>query len=119
MEMDAMWDKIKKGLKDGATLSMEKIEEYTKIGKLKLEELAANRKIDRNFADIGERVCDLIAGSAAADISADLTVKKGAENVKVLREEIASIQKKITEIAEAAKASHGKGAGDEDEVTGI
>jgi len=47
--------KGQKGLKDGATLSMEKIEEYTKIGKLKIEEMAAKRKIARNFIDIGER----------------------------------------------------------------
>ncbi|MBD3320619.1 MAG: hypothetical protein GF350_05950, partial [Chitinivibrionales bacterium] len=60
MEADSMWEKIKKGFKDSAAMSMEKIEEYTKIGKLKIEEMAANRKIDRNYMDIGERVYSLV-----------------------------------------------------------
>ena len=49
MDIDNMWEKIKKGLKDGAALSMEKIEEYTKLGKLKIEEFSAKRKIERNL----------------------------------------------------------------------
>jgi hypothetical protein len=46
--MDTMWERIKKGLKEGATYSMEKIEEYSKIGKLKVEEIAAKRRITRD-----------------------------------------------------------------------
>jgi hypothetical protein len=41
MDMDNMWEKIKKSLKEGAVMSVEKIEEYTKIGKLKVDELSA------------------------------------------------------------------------------
>ena len=41
MDKDNVWEKIKKNFKDGAALSIEKIEEYSKIGKLKIEEFAA------------------------------------------------------------------------------
>lgn len=110
-----MWDKIKKGLRDGASLSMEKIEEYTKIGKLKLDELAAKRKIDRNFADIGQTVFDLLEEDRGGDVAEAVAVKKAVESIKALREELVEIQKKIEQVQEEArKARESRGEEDED-----
>lgn len=116
--MDSMWEKIKKGLKDGATLSIEKIEEYTKLGKLKVEELAAKRKIERNFVDIGERVFDLVQEGKGATMNDDLAIKKAVENVAALREEIEEINQKMREVSENAKKDRTTDD-EEDEVTGI
>ena len=115
--MDTMWEKIKKSLKDGATLSMEKIEEYTKIGKLKIEEMAAKRKIERNFVDIGERTFDLIEEGKGDSIADDLMIKKACENISALREEIADLERKMQDVSEEARKS--QMADDEDEVNGI
>jgi hypothetical protein len=116
--MDNVWEKIKKGLKDGATLSMEKIEEYTKIGKLKVEELAAKRKITRNFVDIGERTSDIIEEGKGASLDGDLAIKTSMENIKVLRQELIELDRKIREIQETAKKTKPEGDID-DEITGI
>jgi len=113
--MDTMWEKIKKGLKDGATLSMEKIDQYTKIGKLKIEEMAANRKIDRNYLDIGERVVDLMEESKGAQIEKDLTIEKAIKNIKALRQELVIIAEKIEQISEEARKAHPRGPSDEEE----
>jgi hypothetical protein len=115
--MDNMWEKIKKSLKDGATLSMEKIEEYTKLGKLKIEEMAANRKIERNFIDMGERVFDLMEEGKADTVADDLTVKKAVENITALREEIEELDKKMKEVSENAKK--GSASDDEEDANGI
>jgi hypothetical protein len=93
--MDTMWEKLKKGLKDGATYSIEKIEEYSKIGKLKVEEIAAKRKITRNFIDIGERTFDLIETDKGSKVDNDLAIKTSMENIKALREELTEIDRKI------------------------
>ncbi len=116
--MDNMWERIKKSLKEGAALSMEKIEEYTKLGKLKVEEMAAKRKIERNFVDIGERVFDLVEEGKESAIADDLTIKKACENVKALREEIVELDRKMKEVSEAAKKNRSSPA-DEEEVNGI
>jgi hypothetical protein len=117
MEMDQVWEKIKKGLKDGAALSMEKIEEYTKIGKLKIEEMAAKRKIERNFVDMGERAFELIVDGKGTEIENDLTVTKAIENIKELRQELVVIDEKIKVASEEAKARRPK---EEDgEATGV
>ncbi|MBN1127871.1 MAG: hypothetical protein JXA71_02720 [Chitinispirillaceae bacterium] len=116
--MDTMWEKIKKGLKDGATLSMEKIEEYTKIGKLKVEEIAAKRKIARNFVDIGERTFDLIEENKGASVAGDLAIKTSMENIKALRLELIDLDRKIRDIQEAARKNK-PAADEEEEITGI
>lgn len=114
--MDNMWDKVKKGLRDGAAMSVEKIEEYTKVGKLKIEELSAKRKIERTFMDLGERTFDLIDnGKDGASIAADLTIQKAIENVKKLREELIDVEKKIKDITEAHKKNNKQDYSDSDQ----
>jgi len=114
--MDNMWEKLKKGVREGAALSMEKIEEYTKLGKLKVEEMATKRKIERNYGDIGERVFDLFEDGKGADIAQDLTIKKAVENIAALREELIEIAKKIKEVGESSKNSK---TDEEDDINGI
>jgi hypothetical protein len=118
MDIDSVWEKIKRGLKDGAALSMEKIEEYTKIGKLKIEELAAKRKIERNYMDIGEQAFDLIEAGKGSEIAGDLTVKKAIENIISLKKDIAEIARKIEQISEESKKAKARSESDE-EVSGI
>ncbi len=115
--MDNVWEKIKKGLKDGAALSMEKIEEYTKVGKLKVEEFAAKRKIERNFVDIGERVFELITDSKAGEVEQDILVSNAIDNIKSLREELVELDRKINEVSEEARNEDVRG--EDEEITGI
>jgi hypothetical protein len=102
--METVWEKVKKGLKDGATLSVETIEEYTKIGKLKLDEVAARRKIVRSFAVLGEEVFELMEKSKGSQIASNAAVKKAVRSIKVLREELEGIEGKIDQVqADAQK----------------
>jgi hypothetical protein len=114
MDMDNVWEKIKKGLKEGAVMSAEKIEEYTKVGKLKIDELSAKRKIERNFLDIGERFYDLAQDAREADAGTDLVITKAIENVRALYAEIADINEKIKEVHKAARKNSGGGDGCEE-----
>jgi hypothetical protein len=121
MDRDNVWEKIKKNFKDGAALSIEKIEEYSKIGKLKIEEFATKKKIERNCIDIGERVFDLSESRThgqAADIAADILVKKAIENIRQLNEELAQIEKKIKTASDDAKKSKVKTPGT-DNIEGV
>ncbi len=117
MEGDNVWDKIKKGLRDGAAMSIDKIEEFSKIGKLKIEELAARRKVERNFMDIGERVFDLLGEGNGGQIEEDLTVKKAVENIKGLKDELAAVADKIQQVTEEARMAREKAG--EEEVSGV
>jgi hypothetical protein len=118
MDRDNVWEKIKKNFKDGAALSIEKIEEYSKIGKLKIEEFAAKKKVERNCVDIGERVFDLVETGKASDAVNDLLIKKAVENIRALNEELAAIDKKVRSVSEEARKSKGK-TGNGDSAVGV
>ncbi len=117
MEADNVWEKIKRSLKDGASMSVEKIEEYTKVGKLKVEEMAAKRKIERNFVDIGERVYDLVDEGRNSEVPEDIVIKKAVENVKELRTELDEIAEKIRNVPVEVKAAKQENC--DEEVTGV
>ncbi|HMD68011.1 MAG TPA: hypothetical protein VKF42_03965 [Chitinivibrionales bacterium] len=108
MDMDNMWEKIKKNFKEGAAVSIEKIEEYSKIGKLKIEEFAAKKKIEKNCVDIGERVFDLMESGKASDVANDPPVKKAVDNICALNQELVSIEKKMKAVAEEARKTRGR-----------
>ncbi len=116
MEMDNVWERIRKGVKEGAALSMEKIEEYTKVGKLKIEEFSVKRKIERNFVDMGERVFELISDEKGSEVEKDILINNSIENVNALREELEEITNKIQE---ASRESKNKDIDEEEEITGI
>ena len=116
--MDTVWERVKKSLKDGAVYSMEKIEELSRIGKLKVEEMAAKRKITRNFIDIGERAFDLIESEKGSEAGDDLAIKTSMENIRFLREEIEEINRKISEIQDRAKKTSSP-ADEDEEITGV
>ncbi|MDR2578194.1 MAG: hypothetical protein LBC70_05215 [Chitinispirillales bacterium] len=119
MEMDTMWEKIKKGLRDGAVMSAEKIDEYAKVGKLKVDELSAKRKIDRNYLDLGERYYDLTRDGREASASDDLVVKKAVANINSLNADIAEIGEKIKEVQRAAKKDTGAADCQDDDDSGV
>jgi hypothetical protein len=108
MERGNMWEKIKKNFKEGAAVSIEKIEEYSKIGKLKIEEFAAKKKIEKNCIDIGERVFDLVESGKSSGVANDLPVQKAVENIRALNQELVSIDRKMKAVAEEARKTRGR-----------
>jgi hypothetical protein len=118
MDFDNAWEKIKRSVRDGAALSIEKIEEYSKIGKLKVEEFATKKKIERNYVDIGERVFELVQAKKNSEATTDIVVKKAIANIESLKNELISIEKKIQAIFEEAKKSKRKND-NLDDVSGV
>ena len=118
MDIDNAWERIKKGVREGAAISMEKIEEYSKIGKLKVEEFATKKKIERNFVDIGERLFDLVEAGKNPDGAGDMAIKKAVSNIRSHKEDLISIEKKIKAILEESKKSKSK-TEDVDDVSGV
>lgn len=49
----SLWEKIKKGLKDSFYHALEKSEEITSLGRLKLDILQLHEKIEAQFAELG------------------------------------------------------------------
>lgn len=56
METENVWERIRKTVVDGVTIAAEKTEEYTRLGKAKLDVLAVKRKITKLQTDLGAHI---------------------------------------------------------------
>jgi len=60
--MGSLWEDIKKTVKQGVSVAAEKTEEYTKIGKLKVEIMNMKRNLDKTFAELGQEAYTNLKG---------------------------------------------------------
>ncbi|OQX59445.1 hypothetical protein DRQ15_02420 [candidate division KSB1 bacterium] len=88
--MKTFWDKIKKGVDEGAAYLSEKTEQFTRIGKLKMDILGLKRKIEAKFARLGEYVFQLIVQeeSKSKNIADDEEIMKMVEEINNLQKQL-------------------------------
>jgi hypothetical protein len=96
--MESFWDKLKTGIREGATVSAEKVELYSKIGKHKVEQFSLKKKIDKNYTDIGMRLYDLIKDGKGKTASEDIAVEGFIKNIDSSQVEIDELTEKIEEL---------------------
>ena len=81
------WDEVKKNVQKGAEVAVEKVSQYSRIGKLKMDQLILKRKIEKNYTAMG--------------LSAYEYIKEGkgdAVPVSVMDEFICEIENALAEI---------------------
>ena len=86
--MANLWDDIAKTLREGVDTVVEKTEELTKIGKIKIDVLNIKRNVQKNFAELGGRVYHLIIKEKNTSISADKEASEIIECIKILEKEL-------------------------------
>ena len=87
--MEKLWEKIKKSVMDGVTTAAEKTEEYTKMGKIKLDVLSVKHKISRSFAELGGLIYDAIREDKGEEALSSDDVKTILDRLNELDEELA------------------------------
>jgi hypothetical protein len=107
-----MWDDLKKTVKDGFSVAAAKTEEFTKIGRAKLDLMNLNKSLNRTFQDLGVEVHAQITEGAKGPIPQNMKVKGLVEKIDKFRQ---SIREKELEM-EAIRKSGAQGAeGEPDE----
>jgi len=86
--MANLWDDIAKTLREGVDTVVEKTEELTKIGKIKIDILNIKRNVQKNFSELGGRAYQLIAKEKKTEISTDKEAKEIVECIKILEKEL-------------------------------
>jgi len=90
-----LWEDIKRTVKQGVSVAAEKTEEYTKIGKIKVDILNINRTIDKTYTEMGKEVFGFIDKGKTAEIGNSDKIKKLVAKVK---EQKVQLKKKEAEI---------------------
>lgn len=82
--MAKLWERISKSLIDGITVAAEKTEEFTKLGKAKLEILNSKRKISKSFTKLGGITYDAIKAKKTKEIMGSSEVEELINTLKEL-----------------------------------
>ena len=96
--MEKLWDKIKKTVIDGVTVAAEKTEEYTKLGRIKIEILNTKRKISVQFTELGGIVYEAVKEGTAGEVIDSEKVAGLVETVRKLEGELENHECRFEEL---------------------
>lgn len=98
--MSTLFDDIKNGIRDGIELVVDKTEEYSKIGKLKVDILGIKRSIEKVFSELGGQTFELLSKNDKADVAADETIQKMVAELQSLEEKLDKKKNEIIQVKE-------------------
>jgi len=86
------WDDLSSFFKKSVSVVAQKTDEYTKIGKIKVDIIGIKREIDKKHTSLGSKVYQLIAEENNTRVATNDEVKETIDIVKGLNEKL--VQKK-------------------------
>ncbi len=103
--MTTIWDDLKKSVKDGLSVAAAKTEEYTKIGKAKLDLMNLNKSLNAAYHDLGVTVFEQASESSKKTAPQDPKVKDHVGRIEKFLQDIQDKEKEIEEIRRVSAAS--------------
>ncbi len=101
--MAKLWEDVKKTVKEGVTVVVEKTEEYGKIGKVKVEILKLKTDRDKAFRELGNEVYNLVKKDKALASAQNEKMKKTVSKIDSLIKSLKSKENEIEKIKKEAE----------------
>ncbi len=95
-------------LKRGISTIARKTDEYTKIGKIKVDIIAIKRDIDKKFNELGAKTYQLIVEQNNTKVAANEEVQKLIEDVKALNKQLQDKKDELERVREEYAKASGK-----------
>ncbi len=111
MQMDDIKKTFEKGVsiaKDGVTYAAARAEDLSVAAALRLRIFAHRRRIERLFAELGERAYKLAL--AKADVGANAAVKKHVKKIAALEREVDELFKELEKLSGKSGGARGRPA---------
>lgn len=117
------WERVKESVQKGAEVAAEKVSQYSRIGKLKMDQLILKRRIEKNYTSAGLRVYEFVKDNKTGNIPATL-VDEFIQEIDKSQEEIDNLDDEIAKIKEEGnvakpKFSTADNSDDEEKAVGI
>ena len=90
-------------IREGVDTVVEKTEELTRIGRIKVDILNIKRNVEKNFSELGGRVYQLISKEKNAAISTDKEAKEIIECIKILEKELDDKKSELAKVKSKPK----------------
>lgn len=94
--------------KKGVSVVAKKTDEYTKIGKIKVDIIGIKRDIDKRFNELGGKTFQLIAEENNTKVAANEEVKTIIEDIKSLNQKLEEKKDELTRVREEYARETGK-----------
>jgi len=101
-------DDLSNALKKGISTIARKTDEYTKIGKIKVDIIGIKRDIDKKFNELGAKTYQLIVEQNNTKVAADEVVQKLIEEVKGLNRQLQEKKEELERVREEYAKAAGK-----------
>lgn len=108
--MGSLWEDIRKSLKEGLETVAGYTEEYTKIGRLKVDVAAIKHNINRLFGELGGRVYELLSQDPRSQVASDGKVGSLIERIKGLEEKLRKKEAEIDKVRQEKQEERTKKA---------
>lgn len=101
--MASVLDEILEKIKEGVSVIADRTDEYTKIGKLKVEMVNLKRNIEATFTALGGRVYRFLVEDGKIDATEDKEIQGYVEKIKTLEKELTEKKEKIEAVRQQKK----------------
>lgn len=95
--MGIQWDKVVENIKNALSVSTEKIEEYSHIGKVRIDISFTKRNLARYQRELGEKVFFLLEVENGTGIADNPDVVSYAEKIKNTEQLLRDLEQKLEE----------------------
>ena len=102
------WDDLSNIFKKGVSVVAQKTDEYTKIGKIKVDIIGIKREVDKRKTDLGNKVYQLIVEENNTRISTNEDVKAIIEKIKELNEKLSQKKEELETVRREYAEKTGK-----------
>ncbi|MBN1540500.1 hypothetical protein JW992_00005 [candidate division KSB1 bacterium] len=96
--MGTLFEDLRDGLRDGIDFIVDKTDEMSKIGKLKIDMLSTKRNIEKLFTELGGDVYEKLSGRKKVDLQTDEGIKKMIADIKELEKSLDEKKNEIKKI---------------------
>lgn len=94
----SLWDDIKKHTKEWTNVAIDKGQELSHIGKLKLDIINVQRKVEKQFTALGGIVYELIEKDKTATFASNEDIKSCVADIAKLEKELKDTKKNLEAI---------------------
>ena len=98
--MGSLWEDIRDGIRDGIELVVDKTEEYSKIGKIKVDIIGMKRNIEKRFSGLGGRTYEILKENKKKNVGADADVKRLVDELMQLEKSLDDKKNEIIKVRE-------------------
>lgn len=103
MAAENVWEKIRKRVFEGVNAAAEKTEEYTRMGKAKLDVLAVKRKMAKLHTDLGAHIYQSVKDGKTDGVFESETVKNMVNELRDMETELVQKDQVYQELRDRAK----------------